>query len=182
MWGNKQKIKSIIPIAAAAVTIFIAASPSLAEQTASLPGGASSLQETYQDWTVDCQLTRGVKQCAMSQTQNQKNGRRVLAIELQSNKQQNAEGVLILPFGLKLDAGVILSVDDKPALPALRFSTCLPGGCLVPLTFDARTLAVLRSGQAVKIRTQRIDGPAMTFSVSLKGFATGFDRLAVLGK
>ncbi|WP_235694391.1 invasion associated locus B family protein [Brucella intermedia] len=180
MRQNKHIIRTITQVAISVAVLSMVTRVALAEQGA-LPGGASSLQETYQDWSVGCRLANGAKKCLISQTQNQ-NGQRLLALELQSGKDQNAEGILLLPFGLKLGSGVILTVDDKPGMAPLQFSTCLPTGCLVPLTFDAKTLAGLRAGKAIKIATQRVDGPAMTFSVSLNGFATGFDRVAALGK
>ncbi|WP_280953504.1 invasion associated locus B family protein [Phyllobacterium phragmitis] len=46
-------------------------------------------------------------------------------------------GTLIMPFGLALDAGVTFEIDDKPAMQPVRFRTCLPGGCLVNVSFDA---------------------------------------------
>ncbi|MBN9047563.1 MAG: invasion associated locus B family protein [Rhizobiales bacterium] len=54
----------------------------LAQATPFLPGGASSLQETYQDWQVACRIANGTRLCAISQQQTQQNGQRVLAIEL----------------------------------------------------------------------------------------------------
>lgn len=38
------------------------------EAAAALPGGASSLQESFEDWTVVCALPGGHKVCSLSQT------------------------------------------------------------------------------------------------------------------
>jgi invasion protein IalB len=152
------------------------------EQT-TLPGGASSLQETYQDWLVAC-VHKDVKRCAVSQQQAQQNGQRLLAIELTaSTDAETATGTLVLPFGLALEAGVILQVDDNPAATPLRFSTCLSAGCIVPLKFDAPTLAALRVGTTLKAmaKAANSDQPG-TLSISLKGFSAAFDRAAVLMK
>jgi len=48
----------------------------------SLPGGASSLRETYQDWQVACVMRTNTKTCGLSQMQTQQNGQRVLAHRL----------------------------------------------------------------------------------------------------
>ncbi len=45
-----------------------------AQQAPTLPGGASSLQETYQDWHVACQVADNAKRCVLVQQQNQQNG------------------------------------------------------------------------------------------------------------
>jgi len=91
-----------------------------------LPGNATSLTETYGDWTVICAAPQDAAQV------NRQNGQRVLAIELAAIEGGNAaSGTLVLPFGLNLDQGVALSVDVSEILPPLRFSTCLPAGCLV---------------------------------------------------
>lgn len=167
---------------ALAATAWIAPDAALAQQAdPALPGGASSLRETYQDWSVTCQVTDKARRCVMTQQQVQQDGMRVLSIELQSTGDA-ATGTLVLPFGLKLDAGVTLAVDDRPPLPVLRFSTCLPAGCLVPLALDAKTIAGLRTAQTIRIDTLGGDGQKMTFPAPLKGFTTALDRIRTLGK
>ena len=109
-----------------------------------MPGGASSLQETYDDWQVNCRAVSGAKDCSMIQTQTRQDGQRMLAVELQVKSGGGASGILILPFGLGLDAGAALALDDGPPSAAARFSTCLPAGCVVPLAFDAKMVAALR--------------------------------------
>jgi invasion protein IalB len=147
----------------------------------SLPGGASSLQESFQDWSVICVQQGAVKRCTMSQQQSSAQTRqRVLAIELAGNAADKAEGVLVLPFGLSLDAGVALQVDDGVSGPALRFRTCLAAGCIVPVVFDARMLAVLRRAAALKIKATTEGGSPTVLTVSLKGFGVAFDRVLSL--
>lgn len=147
-----------------------------------LPGGASSLNETYQDWRVACVLQGAVKRCAVSQVQTQQNGQRVLAAELAPPAGNTAAGTLILPFGLALDAGVTLQIDDKPAMQPVRFRTCLPAGCIVNLTFDAPALAALRAGAVLKIKATADGGAATPFAISLQGFGPALDRVAVLAR
>jgi invasion protein IalB len=86
----------------------------------------------------------------------------------------------VLPFGLLLDAGAALQVDDAVQLGTLRFSTCLPVGCLVPLDLDVEAIAALRAGTVLKVTVQSVQPNETTFSVSLKGLGAAIDRLDVL--
>ncbi|MCA1406499.1 invasion associated locus B family protein [Ensifer sp. IC3342] len=165
--------------AAAAALVAFTAPAAAQEATSKLPGGASSLQETYEAWSLACQ---GMPQtvCAISQQQVQQNGQRVLAIELKREADGALTGTLVLPVGLSLDAGATLQIDAAAPQPPLRFSTCLPGGCLVPLTFNGEAVAALRAGKALKINVQGMDKKEVGLSVALKGLAAALDGLEVL--
>ncbi|SFT80392.1 invasion associated locus B family protein [Mesorhizobium sp. DCY119] len=148
-----------------------------------LPGGASSLQETYEDWQVACMQRGEGKFCSMSQQQAQQNGQRILAIEINKIDTGKSEGILALPFGLALDSGVTVQVDEKPAGKPLRFRTCIPAGCLVPVSFDAAMVTALRGGTALKLAAVASEnGQPVNFSISLKGFGAALDRTAALVK
>ncbi len=67
-----------------------------------LPGGAGSLTETYQDWTVTCRIADKAKLCAMSQQQTRQDGQRVLTMEVRNSDNGAASGVLLLTFGSRL--------------------------------------------------------------------------------
>jgi invasion protein IalB len=90
--------------------------------------------------------------------------------------------MLMLPFGLALDSGVTLQIDDKATMQPLRFRTCLPAGCVVSLTFDAPALVALRAGSALKVKAVADGGAATSFSISLQGFATALDRMGALAR
>lgn len=167
-------------IGAALAAIFLASSATAtAQETASvLPGGATSIQETYQDWRLACQGTPQ-KLCVVSQQQVHQNGQRVIAIELRRNG-DTLSGNLFLPFGLMLDAGAALQIDDAAQPDKRAFSTCLPVGCLVPLEFRAEEITALRTGTTLKVRVRSVEPDDATFSVSLKGLGTAVDRLDVL--
>jgi invasion protein IalB len=166
--------------------MILLAPPTASAQYTGLPGGASSLRESHGDWMVSCavqeQAGRNVKSCALSQEQTNGNSRqRVLAIELKPEN-TGVAGILILPFGLALDHGATFQVDDSPAGPPQKFRTCIPAGCLVPVSFDARTLAALRKGNQLKVKTVADGGKETPFTISLKGFPSAFDRTAALAK
>jgi invasion protein IalB len=159
------------------VAVFAALGPSAAQEAPGLPGGATSLQETYQDWLVICGLTEAGKLCSLSQQQAQQNGQRVLAIELTVTAEGAVSGNLVLPFGLALAAGATLQVDDQSAQSPMAFSTCFPAGCVVPLTFDAEDIAAMRSGEQLKVNV-RVEGTTepTTLAISLRGFSAALDR------
>lgn len=166
--------------------VLLSSAAALAEDPSGLPGGASSLRETHGDWVVSCGVQveggRNIKLCALAQEQTDNDShQRVLAIEL---KPENTwvSGTLVLPFGLALDHGVSFQIDDSPAGPPQKFRTCIPAGCLVPISFDAGMLAALRKGAQLKVKTVADGGKDTQFTISLKGFPEAFDRTAALAK
>jgi invasion protein IalB len=62
------------------------------------------------------------------------------------------------------------------------FKTCLPSGCLVPLSIGADWEKAMRAGTALTIAAQAVNGQAAKFSISLKGLAGALDRIAELTK
>ncbi|ENT82492.1 hypothetical protein H721_00371 [Brucella ovis IntaBari-2006-46-332] len=150
---------------------------SLSAFAASLPGGASTLQETYQDWTVSCQSQKDTIACVMRQEQSS-----VLTVELRNVAGGKVDGVLLMPFGLDLAKGASLKIDDT-AGPNLTFSTCLPQGCLAPVSFDAKQVAALKSGTNINVTTTALSpSQPVAFKISLKGFGAALDRIQALTK
>lgn len=170
-----------------AIALVALAEPAARAEEASLPGGATSLRESHGDWQVSCAIQAQAdgskrKLCALSQEQFARDTRRrVLAVELHPDGGK-AAGSLVLPFGLALDQGAAYQIDDGQTSATHRFRTCLPVGCLIDLAFDARTIAALRSGKALKVRAIADGGQEMTFSISLAGYASAYDRVSALMK
>ena len=150
-----------------------------------LPGGASSIQETYEDWRVFCSAPNNVKQCTLQQVlSDSKTGQRVLAVELSPTADGGTAGNLVMPFGLLFSAGVSFALDQNPSGQALPFQTCIPAGCLVPLSLDAHTIGALRNGAQLKLNAKSVDAKAkpLVFTVSLKGFGAALDRAVAIMK
>ncbi|RFB78477.1 invasion associated locus B family protein [Methylovirgula sp. 4M-Z18] len=148
----------------------------------SLPGGATALQERHDDWTVSCSTGQSGKNCGLLLEQVDANShQRALAIELHP-AQNGVQGTLILPFGLVLDQGAIVQIDNLPPTAPLHFHTCLPAGCVVMLDFDAKALAALRGATALKVKAFADGGKEIPFTIPLKGFPGGFDRTNALMK
>lgn len=163
----------------------LGAGSALSAQTAAqLPNGATSINETFGDWIVDCRINEGVKQCILLQSQgNAQTRQRTFEIQLHAPKDGKTEGTVLMPFGLKLDSGAVLTLDDKDLGQPLRFSTCMPQGCLMPVSFPAATLESLKKGKVLQIAAlSNSTGEVVPFKVSLEGFATGNARVIELSK
>ena len=154
-----------------------------------LPGGAQSLNEQHGDWVVRCAIASGKVHCSLSQSQVRQNDhRQVLSIELAVGATRSeVSGALVLPFGLRLSAGVDLLIDDKVVL-STPFSTCLQMGCLVPLKFGTNEVSAMSTGQKLAVAAVIEDSgkPIKKLTISLKGFTsalngTGPDRRPEVG-
>lgn len=146
-----------------------------------LPGGANPLQEAHGDWRVACSEQNGHNACALSQQLLDRDSRqRILAIELNAPASGQVDGTIVLPFGLSLEKGVTLHVDESAAGPALRFRTCLPAGCIVVVSFDATAIAALKTATTITVKATGDNAQALAFPISLRGFASAIDRTAAL--
>jgi invasion protein IalB len=153
-----------------------------------LPGGASSLRETYEDWTLNCGIvpakdsTPASVACNLSQEQVDKDKRRIIALGLNPTGDGGVKGNFIMPFGLALAKGVVLQIDSGAPTQPNPFRTCLPAGCLVPVTWADATVKALAGGTTLKVSATSDDGQPLALSVSLKGFAAGYARAVELTK
>lgn len=160
----------------------------VAQAASQLPGGASSLRETYEDWTLNCGVvpakdsTPATVACNLSQEQVDNSKRRVIALGLNPTGDGGVKGNFIMPFGLALAAGVVLQIDNGQPTQPNPFSTCLPAGCLVPITWADATVKALAGGTALKVTATTAESQPLSLSVSLKGFGTGYARAVELTK
>lgn len=172
----------------AAAVFLIPAFPVLAQdggaapQADTLPGGASSLQESFGDWMVLCALPGGRKTCSLSQSQSDAQSRqRIVAIELAAGREGVVGGALAMPFGLVLAEGVSLKVDGGALGGQRAFRTCLPAGCIVPLSLAAGDVERLASGETLELGAIAAENnQPVTLSIPLDGFAAALQRLRAL--
>jgi invasion protein IalB len=162
----------------------LAGQPATATPAAQLPNGASSVNETYADWTVNCRLIDGQKQCLLMQTQgNSQTKQRLFEIELQMPRDGKVEGTILMPFGLKLDSGALLKLDEKDFGAGLRFSTCLPQGCLLPVSWQTPSIDAMKKAKMLTVASLNLNsGEVVAFRISLDGFAPAVARIVELGK
>lgn len=149
-----------------------------------LPNGASSINETYGEWTVDCRILDRQKQCVLSQVQgNKETGQRRFGIELRPSRDGKTEGTVLMPFGLNLDAGALLKLDDKDLGKGLRFSTCVPQGCLLPVSFPTVATDAMRKATKLVVASLNLSSSEpVTFNISLDGFSAALTRTTELAK
>jgi|GEM_PF-920347 len=152
-----------------------------AVRTVQLPMGASAISETYGDWIVKCLVDNGTRLCTLGQTLlSKETNQQVFAIELLP-RDGKADGNMLVPFGLKLDAGATLTLDGKN-LEQARFSTCTAQGCLLPVSFPAGVTDTMSRAKILTVTTQNVgSGQAVVFNVPLNGFATALERTIQLG-
>lgn len=153
-----------------------------APSTATLPNGASAINESYGDWTLDCRINEGQKFCALAQSQgNSQTNQRVFAIELRTPRNGQTTGTILMPFGLKLDNGAVLRLDDKNLGQGLRFSTCMPAGCLLPISFPTVATDAMKTAKTLTVAALNLsNGDPALFNVSLNGFAAALARISQL--
>jgi len=159
----------------------LSAQPVLAQDAtppSALPGGAASLSEEHGDWTVSCRMEAAEKHCVLAQSlADTTSGERVLAVELATPAIDQIDGMLLLPFGLRLADGIALKVDDAPLGSNRPFLTCIASGCLVPVAFDAVEISAIRAGKALTISGASADaGQPVDLQVSLAGFTMASNR------
>lgn len=170
--------------AGVALLAYLSVGPAYAQEASDLPGGATTLKESYRDWTVSCAArTIGgavTTICALAQEQvESQSKRRVLAVEMR-RKDGEVEATFVLPFGLDLGKGVVLQIDDEPALPLLPFRTCKAIGCLADIKLDSKITARLRGGKSLKVNVSADGGGEKRFPVSLDGFPEALNRMMSL--
>lgn len=179
-----------IPLAGIMATLAILApmafggAPLAQDQgTPLLPGGASSLSETYGDWTVSCVLvtleTGQGSRCALSQRQVNGQGQQILAVELRPTE-SGLSGLMVLPFGLAVAEQVSFSIDESGAVAQAPFSTCLSAGCLVPIELESSVVSGLRAGGVLGISIPTPAGTGVEMTISLIGISLAIDRVTEL--
>lgn len=164
----------------------------------SLPNGADSLNEGYQDWSLACHARSASSsastgdntnrpadtsiQCRISQRAlDGRTGGRVLTVQLEPDGEQ-VRGLAVLPFGLDLGKGLTISTAAQPAGDVYSFSTCMPQGCLVPLSFDEGQLASLLKTPFVTLTVFPFSGQTMKLAFSTKGLAAALARARSLSR
>ncbi len=168
----------------AVAALVLLAAPAGAQDAAGLPGGATALSERHGSWSVNCSVGEAGKGCGFSQTAgNPQTGSALVALELAAPAANRAEGMLLMAFGLRLDAGVQLGIDGQPLGAPRPFLTCISSGCVVPMAFEDVELSALKVGQKLDVTGVKVDdGQAVTVSLSLAGFTAAYDRTVELAQ
>ncbi len=157
------------------VLALLATTPAFAQEQAT----PSQITELYGDWTVSCSTVDQERLCAMTQTlMESETSRHVLTLELSRSDAGPLDGMLVVPFGMDFSKGVTLSIEAEAIGPALPFLTCLPTGCLVPVSFGQPQADRLAAGATLTVTGHSADGlNAIPIGLSLAGFSEAAARL-----
>ncbi|XYD07317.1 invasion associated locus B family protein [Methylobacterium sp. NMS12] len=159
-----------------------AAPPAAAATHAAWPTGASTVSESYGDWTMTCTRPSDKVTCIVAQAQgDSRTGRRKFGFELQTPANGRAEGIVLMPFGLAIEPGVTFKLDEQTLGKGAPYTTCSAEGCIVAISFPTLALDGMRTAKALTVTGEKAGGtdPA-TVTVPLTGFSQAFDRAVAL--
>lgn len=178
----KPKPKPKPPASKPAAKPAAAPAPAPAAAHAAWPNGASTVSESYGDWTMTCTRPSEKVTCIVAQSQgDSQTGRRKFGLELQSPNDGRSEGIVLMPFGLSIEAGVSFKLDEQALGKGAPYSMCVSDGCLVPISFPTLALDGMRNAKTLLVTGQKSSGsePA-TITVPLQGFPQALDRAVAL--
>lgn len=146
------------------------------------PTGATTVSESYGDWTVSCVRPEAKVTCIVVQSQgDSKTGRRQFGFELSVPKDGRSEGVILMPFGMAIEPGVTFKLDEQALGKGAPYSTCTSDGCLVPISFPTLATDGMRNAKSLAIAAQKSgNNEPATIVVPLVGFPQAFDRAVAL--
>jgi invasion protein IalB len=149
---------------------------------AAWPAGATMVSESYGDWTMTCTRPGDKVICIVAQSQgDSQTGRRKFGFELQIPANGRSEGIVLMPFGLAIEAGVSFKLDEQALGKGAPYSMCTSEGCLVPISFPTLALDGMRAAKTLTVTAQKSGSsdPA-AIAVPLQGFPQAFDRAVAL--
>ena len=158
-------------------------------QTAIGPSGATTVSESYGDWTMTCVRPAEKVACAVVQSQgNAKTGQRQFGIELKAPHDGHADGTVIMPFGLAIEPGITFKLDDQTLGKGAPYTSCTGEGCLVAISFPTLATDAMRNAKVLTVTGTKATGSAgsstgspAAVTVPLAGFAQALDRAVALG-
>jgi invasion protein IalB len=159
-----------------------AATPAAAPAHAIWPDGASTVSESYGDWTMTCTRPNAKVTCIVAQSQgDSQTGRRKFGFELQTPENGRSEGIVLMPFGLAIEPGVTFKLDEQTLGKGAPYTTCGAEGCLVSISFPVLAIDGMRAAKNLFVIGQKANGtdPA-TITVPLEGFPKALDRAVAL--
>lgn len=149
----------------------------LVAQVADPSAADGPLEEHYQDWTVSCERADLTTTCSMhQQLYHSETRQRMLAIELR-REASALSGVIVVPFGLRVDRSIKLLVDTNLPGYDVAVRTCVPSGCVIPVTFSEDFAVQLQRGSALSLNAMTDSDETVGLGFSLYGFSAATARL-----
>lgn len=158
-------------------------------RTATWPDGASTVTESYGDWTMTCIRPADKVACVVAQSQGDaKTGRRQFGIELKAPHEGHADGTVVMPFGLAIEPGITFKLDDQTLGKGAPYTSCTGEGCLVAISFPTLATDAMRNAKVLTVTGTKATGSASSstgspaaITVPLAGFPQALDRAVALG-
>ncbi|ARO56704.1 invasion associated locus B family protein [Methylorubrum extorquens] len=157
--------------------------PAAASGSAQWPPGATSVSESYGDWTMNCNRAEARTDCVIIQSQgDRRTGKRLFSVELRPPKDGKSEGLILMPFGLQIEPGVSFKLDDRQLGKGAPFSFCVSDGCLVPISLPTLATDTMKTATSLTVSATKPDAKEPTIiTVPLAGFAAAFARASAFG-
>ncbi|MDV2984803.1 UNVERIFIED_CONTAM: invasion associated locus B family protein [Methylobacteriaceae bacterium AG10] len=176
---HKETAKEPAPPASSGTVL----EPAASSGSAQWPAGASSVSESYGDWTMNCNRAEARTDCVIIQSQgDRRTGKRLFSMELRPPKDGKSEGLILMPFGLQIEPGVSFKLDDRQLGKGAPFSFCVSDGCLVPVSLPTLATDTMKTATNLTISATKPDAKEPTIiTVPLSGFAAAFARASAFG-
>lgn len=183
---HKYKILALVLIATGAISFFflgegvtkqaVSKEPEKIEQT------SKTASENNSPWSVRCNKDEqgNAAGCEVFQRITVKeSGQRVIefAIGYPQGKEKPAKGVIILPLGVLLPAGVKMQIDDQEKIFAFNIRSCVPVGCVSHVNLSQEVLDLLKKGVVANIQFVADNGQNVVIKISLKGFTKALSSI-----
>lgn len=144
----------------------------------------SQITRVYDNWSLQCQERSGEGRCFVETVvrQSKPQVRDVIALRF-SLADGGVQATIVTPNRVKLDRGVTLAVGDQTY--QTQYAICGPTNCNAVLAPQGGLEAVLRTQSDLSVSFYIYAKPEdggereIKIPVSLSGFATAFDHLAV---
>ncbi|MGE0152936.1 MAG: invasion associated locus B family protein [Reyranellaceae bacterium] len=136
------------------------------------------LAEAYGHWRVRCALNiRSQETCRAEQVLRDDHGQPQLALIVHPGSQgKPAQLEIMPPWGISVQAGVVLQVDGGAALRTPLLS-CQPSGCEAMLGLSDQLVASFSKAAEVKVSVISAEGQTLSTTLPLAGFADAYRRL-----
>jgi invasion protein IalB len=135
---------------------------------------------TYDDWTVTCANTAGVKSCEMAQSQSMQ-GQPTPVSQITIGRVAKNEPLKIgfqVAADLWLQAGLKVIIDEKEAPLSATFRWCVPTRCLADADLtDAITKKLAGRTEPVRLLWKDSSQRDVTVPVSLNGFSPALNAM-----
>ena len=135
-------------------------------------------QSAAPNWLVTCsnQMDAAKLSCSMSQSVVlAANGARLMTAVVEPTD-GGQELTLVLPFGLDLQAGVQMVIDEVD-WQKLPISTYEAGACYSSIALDADALSRLSKGDALDVKLINRQGEEVVLSLTLTGFTGSLELM-----